>query len=230
VKNPVATKILAFAKRGGFFHDIDGAKLRDLRSKQGLSRQKLAEMLAVSSKAVSHYETKNMRASIENVQRLDEIFGESLVVPVNLFEIFSMSNNQIKLDPKYQLRKSSDRKDFMLYITEIIERTGYDCYWPKTSPFDVCIYKKDEDTNHVKEFTLIGGTACADFPSKYSNQDQNTFLRNVKPDSAIISDEDSVTSNKQKSHSIPYIAPKELNKLENPKEFKKMIIKRKNTS
>lgn len=229
IQNPTTALALSYAKQGGFFYDVDGKKFKELREKQGYSRKDMAEKMGLSSKTISNYEKNNMRTSIEHSKLFQQILGDKIIKPTRFLDILSSYKLKLKFNEKMQLRMIANRREFMKSVNEIIERTGYDYFWPKSSPFDLFIYKKDEDTNQIKEFTLIGGTDCEDFHSKSQKCDQNEFLKCVPHDSAIIYDEESIDQKKLKKKEIPYILPKDLKKLEHPKEFRKLIIKRKIT-
>ena len=129
ISNPQMALALSFAKRGGFFHEINGTKLNELRRKKGRSRQDLAEKMKLSPKAISHYEKKGMRASIENTDLLQQILGESIIHPVSVFKLLQKSSQNFILNKKLQLRIATARKDFMETINEIVDETGYQCFW-----------------------------------------------------------------------------------------------------
>jgi predicted transcriptional regulator len=115
----------------------------------------------------------------------------------------------------------------MSSINEIIEETGYQVFWPKSVPFDLCVYKEDEKSDTIKDFTLIGGTECGDMSSNSENCVNQDFLKKIDQDSAIIYDEEFYDEKIAKSRQIPYLQPKDLRKLEDIKEFKKFIRRKK---
>ena len=55
-----------------------GEKISDLRKKNGISQEKLAELLGISRQAVTKWENKNANPDTENLIRLAEFFGVSL--------------------------------------------------------------------------------------------------------------------------------------------------------
>ena len=119
IQHPHTPLALAYAKQGGFFHDVDQEKLADLRKKAGLSRSALAEKVNVSSKSISHYEKSGMRASVENANQLERILGHSIIKPVNFFEYIKDSVKDVKLNDALQRRISAKTRDFMESINEI---------------------------------------------------------------------------------------------------------------
>ena len=58
-----------------------GEKIRDCRIRAGLSQEKLAEHMDVTRQAVGKWETGQSAPSAENLQRLSDLFGESMTPP-----------------------------------------------------------------------------------------------------------------------------------------------------
>ncbi len=76
---------LVYAAHGGFYVRIDGFKLRQIRLERGISLGALASELGVSRRTISKYETESMDTSVDVALRLEEIFGEELIQPVDPF-------------------------------------------------------------------------------------------------------------------------------------------------
>ena len=160
VKNPKIPLALAFAKKGGFFLDVDGEKILRLRKEKGYSRQYLAEKLNVTTKTISHYETKGMRSSINNVKAMEKIFDESVISPLDFFAYLTGSSKKLILNKKVQKRIFLKSREFMKSINEIVEDTGFHVFWPKTSPFDLFIYRWNFFKYIAHDYTFVGGTCC----------------------------------------------------------------------
>ncbi|MDD1742155.1 MAG: transcriptional regulator [Methanotrichaceae archaeon] len=77
---------LVYAAHGGLYVCIDGPKIRNLRLKLGISLGGLASELGVSRRTVSKYETESMDTSIDVALKLEEIFQEELILPVDPFQ------------------------------------------------------------------------------------------------------------------------------------------------
>src|SRR5438067_1870821 len=75
---------LVFAAPGGFYVNVDGARLRRIREERGLSLGDLAQAAGVSRRAIGMYED-GMGAMVEVAMRLEEFLQESLALPVNPF-------------------------------------------------------------------------------------------------------------------------------------------------
>lgn len=75
---------LVYAAPGGFYVNLDGAKLRQLREARGLSLGDLAQAAGVSRRAIGMYE-EGMGAMVEVAARLEEFLQEPLALPYNPF-------------------------------------------------------------------------------------------------------------------------------------------------
>ena len=75
---------LVYMGSGGLYVNIDGDLLEDARDEEDISLGKVADELGVSRRAVSKYED-GMDATLDVAIRLEEIFGERLISPVEVF-------------------------------------------------------------------------------------------------------------------------------------------------
>ncbi|MFA5862404.1 MAG: transcriptional regulator [Candidatus Thermoplasmatota archaeon] len=76
---------LVYAAPGGFYVNLDGAKLRALREGRGLSLGDLAQAAGVSRRAIGMYE-EGMGAMVEVAMRLEDFLEETLALPSNPFQ------------------------------------------------------------------------------------------------------------------------------------------------
>ncbi|HEX2021534.1 MAG TPA: helix-turn-helix domain-containing protein, partial [Candidatus Thermoplasmatota archaeon] len=75
---------LIYAAPGGFYVNIDGARLRALREERGLSLGDLAQAAGVSRRAIGMYE-EGMGAMVDVAARLEAFLDEALAMPYNPF-------------------------------------------------------------------------------------------------------------------------------------------------
>jgi putative transcriptional regulator len=75
---------IVYAAPGGFYVNLDGAKLRGLREQRGLSLGDLAQAAGVSRRAIAMYE-EGMGAMVDVAMRLEEFLEDSLAVPTDPF-------------------------------------------------------------------------------------------------------------------------------------------------
>ena len=73
---------LVFAAPGGFYVNLNGSLLNEIRRKQKISLGSLAEMAGVSRKAIQLY-CEGQAAKIDVALRLEEYVGEELIIPIN---------------------------------------------------------------------------------------------------------------------------------------------------
>ncbi|MCX6675559.1 MAG: transcriptional regulator [Methanothrix sp.] len=76
---------LVYAAHGGLYVRIDGPKMRQIRLERGISLGALASELGVSRRTISKYEMENMDTSVDVAVKLEEIFTEELIMPVDPF-------------------------------------------------------------------------------------------------------------------------------------------------
>jgi len=76
---------LVYAAHGGLYVRIDGPRMRQIRLERGISLGALASELGVSRRTISKYEMENMDTSVDVAVKLEEIFAEELIMPVDPF-------------------------------------------------------------------------------------------------------------------------------------------------
>lgn len=76
---------LVYAAPGGFYVNLDGARLRALREARGLSLGDLAQAAGVSRRAIGMYE-EGMGAMVDVAARLEEFLDEPLALPNDPFQ------------------------------------------------------------------------------------------------------------------------------------------------
>ncbi len=76
---------LVYAAHGGLYVRIDGTRMRQLRLERGISLGALASELGVSRRTISKYEVEDMDTSVDVALKLEEIFEQELIQPVDPF-------------------------------------------------------------------------------------------------------------------------------------------------
>mgnify|MGYP002408888074 FL=1 len=77
---------LVYAAHGGLYVRIDGDRMRQIRLARGISLGALATELGVSRRTISKYEVEDMDTSVDVALKLEEIFNEELIEPVDTFQ------------------------------------------------------------------------------------------------------------------------------------------------
>ena len=76
---------LVYAAHGGLYVRIRRLKMRQIRLERGNLLGALASKLGVSRRTIAKYETESMDTSVDVALKLEEIFEEELIQPVDLF-------------------------------------------------------------------------------------------------------------------------------------------------
>ena len=76
---------LVYAAHGGLYVRIDGTRMRQLRLERGISLGALASELGVSRRTISKYEVEDLDTSVDVALKLEEIFEQELIQPVDPF-------------------------------------------------------------------------------------------------------------------------------------------------
>ena len=71
---------LVYASPGGLYVNIDGEALRDLREKRSMSLGDLGQVLGVSRRTISKYES-GMGTTLDVAIRIEEFFNTGVVNP-----------------------------------------------------------------------------------------------------------------------------------------------------
>jgi predicted transcriptional regulator len=232
IRSPKIPLALAFAKQGGLFYNVDGTKLTQLREKHGISRKILADRLKITSKAISQYERKGMRTSKEHAKKLESILGDSIIEPLDISKFLSNSLKPFQLDPDLQKKIAKKSREFAKSIDEIVQDTGFQTFWTRTTPFDLLIYRENEGEKDGFEYTFVGGAQNEKYITDLKHDAQAKFIHEVSQhDSAIIIDEEiySEYNKVAEQTKIPTLIPKDLKQLEDPEEFKKLLKRKKRT-
>jgi putative transcriptional regulator len=117
-----------YAAHGGLYVKIDGGLLRKLRLESGISLGALASELSVSRRTVSKYEIESMDTTIEIALRLEELFGQELIKPVEILESASpLAGEQGLIDDK---------------VLSHLAQIGFDVFPTVKSPFNAITQNK----------------------------------------------------------------------------------------
>ncbi len=128
-------KPLAYFHYGGLYVRLNGEKLKQMRLKNTMSLGDLAKKVGVSKRAIFEYERNRMNATINTAIALEEIFGEDLVLGIDIFEENLMSRD-IDEDPSKFGCKPKNK--FEKRIQDELIRMGMrEQFWSKRSPLDV---------------------------------------------------------------------------------------------
>ncbi len=139
---------LVYMGSGGLYVNIDGDLLEDARDEEDMSLGTVADELGVSRRAVSKYED-GMDATLDVAVRLEEIFGESLISPVEVFE------EEDPEDPEDTEETTADgpEGETERRVFAILRNAGFDVVPTARAPFRALSRESDE--------TVLTGTGSA---------------------------------------------------------------------
>jgi putative transcriptional regulator len=125
---------LVYMGSGGLYVNIDGDLLEDARDKEDMSLGRVADELGVSRRAVSKYED-GMDATLEVALRLEDIFGESLISAVEVFDGVEETDETPRNGPEDE----TERRVFA-----ILRDAGFDVVPTARAPFRALSHENDE--------------------------------------------------------------------------------------
>ncbi|MCA1812683.1 MAG: transcriptional regulator [Halobacteriales archaeon] len=128
---------LVYAAPGGFYVNLDGPRLRDLRAERNLSLGQLAEAAGVSRRAIAMYE-EGMGALVDVAERLEQFLEEALVQPVALFQPPRESE-----PPQYD--PAAPREALERAVLQHLQALGYRVVPTGRSPFNAVSQEQRRD-------------------------------------------------------------------------------------
>lgn len=112
---------LVYAAHGGLYVRINGSLLRQLRLDRGISLGSLASSLGVSRRTISKYEMESMDTSIDVAVKLEEIFDEELILPVDLFKSGNLEDKPEQITDN---------------ILQLLSKMGFEVFPTAQAPFN----------------------------------------------------------------------------------------------
>nr|MDO8134380.1 transcriptional regulator [Candidatus Njordarchaeum guaymaensis] len=126
-----------YAKRGGFYVQLNGNKIKQERERESFSLGTLAEHLGVSRRAIYEYERKGMDSTLDTAIKLEELFGTPIATP---FNIFSCKAGDRAIEDMNTLRQIDDELEES--VSRVLSDLGLKVIWAKGTPFDAITYTK----------------------------------------------------------------------------------------
>jgi putative transcriptional regulator len=112
---------LVYAAHGGLYVRINGTLLRQLRLDRGISLGALGSRLGVSRRTISKYEMESMDTSIDVAVKLEEIFEEELILPVDLFKSGNLEDKPEQITDN---------------ILQLLSQIGFEVFPTAQAPFN----------------------------------------------------------------------------------------------
>lgn len=218
--------LLYFAKRGSIIAQINGNKIKSQREKLSISRKDLSKKINVSIKSIVSYERGIMNTNKEHLKKIEEVLEIKIVEPVKIFDQAPVDLEWMNLnDSKPQPRKKNI--PFFDEIYEIFEELEISHFWTSKSPFDVLLSIPTEKNNKIIANNSLLSAIFPYFDSKEEERLEiiGKILKIARFYGIVIVNEKIETS-KSKVGGIPVIEKKELKRIKNQKDFKKLVRKK----
>lgn len=199
-----------FADRGGYYVEIDGQIVKDVRESQDLSLKDLADLAHVSRETIYKYETGRVRAQPETAFLLESILNMRITLSVDLFQV-----------PQ---QKNMDKKDEG-EPRELVD-LGFGVINTNRTPFDALAKAETQNVDVNKKTEPL----ITDLEKNRNQKVLKRMATNLKDLSDVIgTDAVFILEKKKKLDSIdgvPVVHSWEIGEMKDPAEFLKMLAER----
>lgn len=208
-----------FADRGGYYVQIDGEIIKQVRETQNISRKDLADKAHVSKETIYKYERGMVRAFPETAMMLESILNMKITLSVNLLSV-------------PEIEKRADVRDTNVPKPELpvknqntLQNLGFGVISTNRTPFDA-LAKKERDNKLTKK----DSTVITNLEKNRNQQALKRMALNVK-DLSGITGTDAVFLLEDKKplkciEGVPVVYNWEIKEMENSKEFLKLVRER----
>jgi putative transcriptional regulator len=199
-----------FADRGGYFVQIDGQIIKEVREEQNLSLKDLADQAHVSRETIYKYETGRVRAQPDTAFLLESILNMRITLSVNLFQ-----SPQQEKPP--ESRKGEPR--------ELVD-LGFGVINTNRTPFDALAQPETKDSKISKKTEPL----ITDLEKNRNQKVLSKMATNLKDLSDVIGTDAVFILEKKKAvdciDGVPVVHSWEIGEMKNPAEFLKMLAER----
>ncbi len=204
-----------FADRGGYYVQMDGAIIKQVRETQNISRKDLADKAHVSRETIYKYERGMVRAFPETAMMLESILNMRITLSVNLFQVPEQKDNTgISNAVANKQIKGDDQSN--------LTNLGFGVISTTRTPFDALA---KQDSGKKDENTII-----TNLEKNRNQQALKKMAVNVKDLSSITGSDAVFLLESKKSikciEGIPVIHNSEIKEMENSKEFLRVVRER----
>jgi putative transcriptional regulator len=205
-----------FADRGGYYVQMDGEVIKQVREAQNISRKDLANKAHVSRETIYKYERGMVRAFPETAMMLESILNMKITLSVNLFRTPELEKDKIKNSPTNPQTNVKDQPN--------LANLGFGIISTNRTPFDA-IAKQESEIKSGKNDTVI-----TNMEKNRNQQALKKMAFNVKDLSEITGTDAVFLLEGKKSlkciDGISVVHNWEINEMENSKEFLRLVRER----
>jgi len=193
-----------YSAPGGFYVQIDGKKMREIREKKKYSIGYLSQKLGVSRRSVSLYESGSS-ATIDIYFKLEKILNCNISKNLDI----NVMKNNINIKEEYT------ENSFINEVFNIMDKFGYVSEYISRNPFDGLSYD-------LKSFLIIGA-----FDEINNNVNRIISIKNISEildDIPVIINKEN--TEKENVYGCPVINIKDLKNIYDVDKFKHILEKR----
>jgi len=196
--------------RGGYYVEIDGEKLREMRIKKAISLGELSDKAGVTRRMMCKYEQENASPALSTAIKLGEHLDEEFITCVNIFSMPVVEENS-----ELEMFSSVYKKAVFSKLSSV----GMEVHPAKRAPFDAVALAPEEKK------AMLGR---AEEKALSSGAEEVTFLKQMLE--LILMDAFFVFNDccREKSiEGVPVLIKKEIDKIRSTEELLELIEKRK---
>lgn len=207
---------IAYAGPGGLYADVDSGRLREIRESNNLSLSALANILGVSRRTISMYES-GMNMLVEVAAQLEEAFGGEFIRPLEVFETGFMESSMRDAIEQIRAHLSEEAcNDDEKYVIDSLVGMGCDVIHVKKAPFDAIVQSRPANLN------AIAGIGGADESSVRKARMMKSIAEVADVPPVMFLSSHGV----RKIAGLPVISFKELRLISTPEEILELILER----
>ena len=209
-----------FADRGGYYVQMDGEIIKQVREAQNISRKDLANKAHVSRETIYKYERGMVRAFPETAMMLESILNMKITLSVNLLAVPNFDQDKVEksdntnINPKISINNQTN-----------LTNLGFGVISTTRTPFDALAKRESEEKIRKNDNTVI-----TNMEKNRNQQALRKMALNVKDLSGITEADAVFLMEGKKSlkciEGIPVIYNWEIKEMENSKEFLSVVKER----
>jgi putative transcriptional regulator len=202
--------VRAYAAPGGLYVNLDQEKIRRLRQEKNISLGSFAHHVHVSRRTVRMYED-GMSARIDIAARIEEMFEQTVITPIDLLKPLLMETKQLPLFKK----DPGTTQELRSEIFTLLQNIGY-----RVIPMDRCPF---EALSKEKEKILL--TCVQEYNKKLAEKAHfiSSISKITEKHAVVFTDKD---VEKKSLEGTPIIGKKELRKIHDPEDVFTLILER----
>lgn len=96
------TPLVLISKKSGIVAQLHGAKVREQREKEDLSRGRLSRQLGISTRMLSKYEQSNAELSVQHAAKVYDLFGNEVFKRIEIFSALPEQSNPLSSEISFK--------------------------------------------------------------------------------------------------------------------------------